>query len=59
MRFNAGLVGCDLSHLVACANMEEYVLACFCRDVGSSCFKESKRGGDVLAVVEGRTFDGR
>lgn len=37
-------VDCDLSHFVACANMEVplevYVLACFSHGVGSSCFKE-------------------
>lgn len=37
-------VDCDLSHLVACTNMEVlldlYVLACFSCGVGSSCFKK-------------------
>lgn len=37
-------VDCDLSHLVACANMEVlldvYVLACFSSGVESFCFKE-------------------
>lgn len=40
----AWAVDCDLSHLVACANvevlLEVYVLVCFSHGVGSSCFKE-------------------